>query len=251
MCFLSTSSHFLTNIRLGTGRGEYSYKPLLLSGSPSEGRGLGMQDEREMFLAKLLVGNEILINRDESSTKAAECRSLTVPPVNPRTGLRYNTVTGFAGGSQIWVVYENGRAYPDYLVRYYRGNRDQTRTPFESKTEASSHKLTLSATTTSLDDDSTGSNTAVDVESCQPSPHFVWEFLDNTGWKEYGTVQASVLENTYQEYLKDPTIADQTAQLCTSEWTYEVDVVAMTQTNMQHPSRRVRDVRRSSDVMDV
>jgi hypothetical protein len=30
---------------------------------------------------------------------------------------------------------ENGRAYPDYLVRYYRGNRDPKRTPYVSKHE--------------------------------------------------------------------------------------------------------------------
>ena len=35
--------------------------------------------------------------------------------------------------SKIWVVYENGRAYPDYLLRYYRGRRDPRRTPFASK----------------------------------------------------------------------------------------------------------------------
>ena len=68
------------------------------------------QDEREMFLAKLLVGNEIEMNRDESPEKASECSSLTVPPINPLTGLKYNTVKGWTGGSHIWVVYENGRA---------------------------------------------------------------------------------------------------------------------------------------------
>ena len=31
--------------------------------------------------------------------------------------------------SKIWIVYENGRAYPEYLVRYYRGQRDPSRTP--------------------------------------------------------------------------------------------------------------------------
>jgi hypothetical protein len=66
-----------------------------------------------MFLAKLLVGNKILMNRDGSSQKADECRALTVPPVDTNTGLKYNTVTGHAGGSQIFIVYENGRAYPD------------------------------------------------------------------------------------------------------------------------------------------
>jgi hypothetical protein len=34
------------------------------------------------------------------------------------------------------VVYENGRAYPEYLVRYYKGPRDPERTPYESLKDA-------------------------------------------------------------------------------------------------------------------
>eukprot|EP00957_Ditylum_brightwellii_P122773 9362598-Ditylum_brightwellii.AAC.1 len=89
-----------------------------------------------MFLAKLLVGNEIFMNRDESNSKAQECARLTVPPTDANSGLKYNTVTGETGGSQVWVVYENGRAYPDYLIRYYKGKRDPKRTPFETREEA-------------------------------------------------------------------------------------------------------------------
>ena len=38
---------------------------------------------------------------------------------------------------RVWIVYENGRAYPKYLVKYYRAAaRDPKRTPFESKSEA-------------------------------------------------------------------------------------------------------------------
>jgi len=71
----------------------------------SDPRPGGKEDEREMFLAKLLVGNEVLLDRDESSAKASEYRKLTVPPTNDRTGYKYNTVTGHTGGSQVWVVY--------------------------------------------------------------------------------------------------------------------------------------------------
>jgi hypothetical protein len=94
------------------------------------------KDEHEMFLTKLLVGNEIKINRHESPSINAECRALSVPPINPVTGLKYNTVTGRTKGSQVWIVYENGRAYPDYLVRYYRGERDKKRTPFATEARA-------------------------------------------------------------------------------------------------------------------
>jgi hypothetical protein len=87
-------------------------------------------DDREMFLTKLLIGNEIWIDRNESPSKKIECRSLIVPPTNPITGLRYDTVTGKTRGSRVWIVYENGRAYPEYLVRYYCGPK---RLPFAVK----------------------------------------------------------------------------------------------------------------------
>ena len=88
----------------------YSYKPpkasFLSSAASGSGSRLGGKaDEREMFLAKLLVGNEVLLNRDESPQKASEYRQLTVPPIDPQTGLKYNSVTGHTGGSQVWIVY--------------------------------------------------------------------------------------------------------------------------------------------------
>jgi hypothetical protein len=101
---------------------DYSFKP-------QEGLSPGMKSwkerpdacigDREMFLTKLLVGNEIEMNRD-SLLHQIECHALTVPPINPITGLRYDTVTGKTRGSQVWIVYENGRAYPEYLIRYSR-----------------------------------------------------------------------------------------------------------------------------------
>ena len=38
--------------------------------------------------------------------------------------------------SKVWVIFENGRAYPKYLVRYYRGDRDARRTQFETREHA-------------------------------------------------------------------------------------------------------------------
>jgi hypothetical protein len=90
-----------------------------------------MEQDREIFLNRLLVGNEFCMNLKESCSQKAICRELRVPPKDPVTGLKYNTVRGEQHQSQIWVVYENGRAYPDYLVRYYVSPRDPLRTPFE------------------------------------------------------------------------------------------------------------------------
>jgi hypothetical protein len=39
---------------------------------PSQRRSVGQPDEREMFLTKLLAGNVIKLNRDDSPQKAAE-----------------------------------------------------------------------------------------------------------------------------------------------------------------------------------
>ena len=107
----------------------YAYKPE--HSSISADRPKGNVGEREMFLTKLLCGNEVDLGSD---------RSLMCPPLDRKTGYRYNSVTGNTGGSQVWIVYENGRAYPDYLVRYYRGIRDPLRTPYGSRKEAQFHQ---------------------------------------------------------------------------------------------------------------
>mmetsp|Transcript_28279 Transcript_28279/g.41030 ORF Transcript_28279/g.41030 Transcript_28279/m.41030 type:complete len:836 (+) Transcript_28279:124-2631(+) len=119
---------------------KYSYKPPTSDMPLTAGRCEGEEDEREMFLAKLLVGNMIFIDRDESPEKASECRKLTVPPTDASTGLKYNTVRGETSGSQVWIVYENGRAYPDYVVRYYKGRRDINRTLYKTRNEATRSK---------------------------------------------------------------------------------------------------------------
>jgi Poly(ADP-ribose) polymerase catalytic domain len=135
----------------------YAFQPAQHSNSNllAAGRPTASADEREMFLTKLLVGDEIEMNRDESAAKAAECRALTAPPVNVQTNLRYNTVTGHTKGSRVWIVYENGRAYPDYLVRYYRQPRpDLHRTRYGSLEEAQRfHKLDGASHTVSSSDD--------------------------------------------------------------------------------------------------
>ena len=72
-----------------------------------------------MLLAKLLCGNEIFMDRSKSQRKADECRRLTVPPDDPKRNFNYNPATGRTGGSKVFIVYENGRAYPEYVVRFY------------------------------------------------------------------------------------------------------------------------------------
>lgn len=90
------------------------------------------------------VGEEVV---DTSQQQAAH----DLPKFVGGSGERFNTVSGHTGGgkyhvgaackenhpwSKVWVVYENGRAYPMYLVKYYTGARDPTRTPYATRREA-------------------------------------------------------------------------------------------------------------------
>ncbi len=72
----------------------YSYKPPTSSSIPE--RPDAREGELEMFLTRLIVGKEIKLDKN---------KSLTVPPTDPSTGLKYNTVTGETDGSQVWIVY--------------------------------------------------------------------------------------------------------------------------------------------------
>ncbi|KAL7465230.1 hypothetical protein ACHAXS_005564 [Conticribra weissflogii] len=72
----------------------YSYKPPM-SSSTTE-RPDAREGELEMFLTRLLIGKDIKLDQN---------RLLTVPPPDPSTGLKYNTVTGETQGSQVWIVY--------------------------------------------------------------------------------------------------------------------------------------------------
>ena len=64
---------------------------------------------KSLILASLVSGGVINLPPD-SSLKAC-------PKKSDGTG-RYDTVTGTTQGSKVYIVYENGRAYPEYLVTY-------------------------------------------------------------------------------------------------------------------------------------
>jgi hypothetical protein len=64
--------------------------------------------QKSFLLAKLIVGDVTDIPPDGSLVK---------PPDKPSGG-RYDTVSGDTNGSKVYIVYENGRAYPEYLVTY-------------------------------------------------------------------------------------------------------------------------------------
>ena len=64
----------------------------------------------EFLLTRLLVGDAVHIMPSNPNLK--------FPPEKPGSRIRYNTVTGITGGSKVYIVYENGRAYPNYRVVY-------------------------------------------------------------------------------------------------------------------------------------
>ena len=66
-----------------------------------------------MILANLVCGEETHLDPDPSLRL---CPFKGAPGTS--SGKRYDTVTGTKEGTKVYVVYENGRAYPEYLVTY-------------------------------------------------------------------------------------------------------------------------------------
>jgi len=74
------------------------------------------QNIKQMFLAEVILGD---------SYTCASDRSLRVPPEKKARksalGLqveRYDSVSGETGGSKVYIVYDNNKAYPTYLISY-------------------------------------------------------------------------------------------------------------------------------------
>ena len=73
---------------------------------------------KEMFLVKVLAGDSYNCVSDSSLRKPPE------KPVTSRGGkvqfskMDYDTVTGVTGGSQVYMTYDNDKAYPAYLIKY-------------------------------------------------------------------------------------------------------------------------------------
>ena len=72
---------------------------------------------RQMFLVKVLTGDTYNCPSDSS---------LRMPPVKPSTTqagvemaqMKYDTVSGTTNGSQVFMTYDNDKAYPAYLITY-------------------------------------------------------------------------------------------------------------------------------------
>lgn len=71
-------------------------------------------NKKQMFLAVVVTGDSYDCQPD---------RNLKVPPerTKKKTNMaieRYDSVTGITNGSRVYIVYENNKAYPLYLIQY-------------------------------------------------------------------------------------------------------------------------------------
>lgn len=83
------------------GRGSY----FAVNASYSNGYASTTQDGcKQMFCARVALGNVQRIMPNNSNL------------IKPPDG--FDTVTGETGGSVVYIVYENGRAYPEHLITY-------------------------------------------------------------------------------------------------------------------------------------
>ena len=65
---------------------------------------------KQVFLARVLTGNEF---------RSPANKEIKIPPVDKATNMRYDSVSSNPNGTEINIVYENGRSYPEYLITYY------------------------------------------------------------------------------------------------------------------------------------
>ena len=72
-----------------------------------------LRSEKQMFLAKVLTGDSKDHPRDSSLRMPPEKTSFSDHTV------RYDTVTGVTGGSRVYIIYNNDKAFPFYLITYY------------------------------------------------------------------------------------------------------------------------------------
>ena len=203
-----------------------------------------IQQDRELYLVKLLVGEEIFLDRNTDEYMREACKGLLAPPDNPdRPGLKFDTVSGLIDdekNTKVYVVYENGRAYPEYLVRYYKGERDPERTPYESLDEAIHGEASKpfmppdpeSALTELAEDD-------ISVTSHRSECNALWEFEEgDSGWVQYQSAHQIQLEEAYQRDPEGVTTIEH------FPWTYAVDMSVNLQTNLDHPDKTSRRIRR-------
>jgi len=71
-------------------------------------------NNRKFFIAEVIIGNNL---NEPSTTKT---RDYITAPLIPGTGSsrRYDSVSGFTNGSDVYITYIDHRQYPKYLITY-------------------------------------------------------------------------------------------------------------------------------------
>ena len=72
----------------------------------------GSQNEYEVFCANVVIGKSIDVLESEDAKKLVE------PPFIEGTSTRYDSVKGNTQNHDVYMVYQNVKAYPGLLVRY-------------------------------------------------------------------------------------------------------------------------------------
>jgi hypothetical protein len=67
-----------------------------------------------MFLTRVLIGMAYDCASDRSIRKPPQ----RVAAANGVPSMDYDSVSGQTGGSKVFIIYENCRAYPEYLVTF-------------------------------------------------------------------------------------------------------------------------------------
>ena len=63
---------------------------------------------RQMFLSEVCVGDFVPMPSGRYSA----------PPKKPGTDVEYDSIQGYTGGSDVYMVYSNNKSYPRYLITY-------------------------------------------------------------------------------------------------------------------------------------
>jgi len=76
--------------------------------------------------------------------------------------------------------------------------------------------------------------------------HF-WQYEESKSWKNYDVAASDTVEEVYQNYLSNKGDTDVRA-VHSGSWEYQVDFMAMRQTNIQHQSHTSRNIRRVPNI---
>lgn len=65
--------------------------------------------KKQMFCARVVIGNCVECEPDSS---------MKFPPPHANPADQYDSVKGYTGGSDVYMMYTNKQAYPEYLITY-------------------------------------------------------------------------------------------------------------------------------------